>query len=577
MIERYGFQFPDNTKDATIELMAFAYANAQDRYQHLRASIDTLENKLRPQSYIWNDWSELMMDKFTQGDEIVISGPSASWKTTSAAWYANKVWQAAPAHTKVILTSTTLDALKAKLWKEVVHCYRISEPFGNLVQSRTCIQWLKGDDGAGIFGAAIASDGDVEKVVNKIKGRHEPRVLVICDEMPTVNEAIVEACINLQAGCEWFQFIGIGNPESELDPHGQMSEPKDGWETISVDSETWETKRGGIAIHLDGLKSPNIRNDIYPGLIRQRDIDNTIRHYGEDSPQFWRERRGFWAPQGITKTVLSPAMITKFHARDPATWVESYTMGAALDPAFEGGDRCILRIGKCGEMDEAGSLSQPYRSDLKKSRMVLSLEEIVPIKVAVSSDEPIHYQIVRKVRQECESRNISPRMFALDSTGEGGGLASIFQKEWSQEILCIEFGGRPSTRPVSVTNPKRADQEYDRRVTELWYQFRNLVTSNQIRNLDASTASEFCRRYYEPKASMVYLETKVQMKTRTKRSPDLADATVCLAELFLTRMGEFKNSGNREITPDTRWKEFAKKLDTTPSEEDLYAEVSLDA
>ena len=63
-------------------------------------------------------------------------------------------------------------------------------------------------------------------------------------------------------------------------------------------------------------------------------------------------------------------------------------------------------------------------------------------------------------------------MFALDSTGEGGGLASIFQREWSPEILCVEFGGRPSKHPVSQTNPKRADQEYDRRVTELWFAFQ---------------------------------------------------------------------------------------------------------
>lgn len=576
MIGRYGFKFPDGTKDTTIELMAFAYGAKEERYSHMCNAINLLENQLRPNSFIWNEWPELMMRIFCEYDEVPVSGPSASWKTTTAAWYANKVWQAAPAHTKVILTSTTLDALRAKLWKEVVHCYRIAEPFGNLVQSRTCIQWTKGDDGAGIFGAAISSDGDVDKVVNKIKGRHEPRVLVICDEMATVNEAIVEACINLQAGCEWFQFIGIANPESELDPHGQMSEPKDGWDSISVESETWETKRGGMAIHLNGRKSPNLRNDIYPGLIRQRDIDATIRNYGEDSPQFWRERLGFWAPQGISKTVLSPATISKFHARDPAVWVESFTLGAGLDPAYEGGDRCILRIGKCGEADEAGKQVEPFRSDLRQGKMTLSLEDTIQIKVQVSSTEPLHYQIVRQVKHECESRGIPPSMFALDSTGEGGGLASIFQKEWSPEIVCVEFGGRPSNRPLSPTNPKPASQEYDRRVTELWYQFRNLVTNNQIRNLDAATASEFCRRYFEVKGSITYLETKIQMKTRTKRSPDLADATCILAELFLQKIYSFKSDRTNDLTPDNRWKEFAAKLDVS-NEEEAYSVTTLDA
>lgn len=566
MIHRYNLTFPKGTDDATIELAAFSASPfGEERFNHFRSSVELLENKYKPGSLIWNDWTELMTRTFCASKEVPVSGPAASWKTTTAAQYALKTWQAAPAHTKVLLSSTTLDALKAKLWKEVVSFYRICTNYGNLVQSRMAIQWEKGSDDAGIYGVALDSGGDIEKVVNKIKGRHAPIVLVIVDEMPTVNEAIVEACVNLETGCEWFQFIGLGNPDSELDPHGRMSEPKAGWESISVDSETWETKRGGIAVHLDGLRSPNLKQEIYPGMIRQRDIDRTIEHYGEDSPQFWRERRGFWAPQGVTKTVLNAATINKFKAREKATWIGNYTMGAGLDPAFEGGDRCILRIGKCGLIEDEKKKDVNVFNTRQEDygKQIIALSEIITIKTSASSDEPIHYQIVRQVKTICHERGVLPSFFALDSTGEGGGLASIFQREWSPEILCVEFGGAASLRPISETNSKRSDHEYLNRVTELWYGFRNLVFNGQIRGLDDETATEFCRRYWEMRGNLMMVEPKSKMKERTRKSPDLADATVVLVEMFRQRMPELQKNAQLDFAPDNRWKEFQRKRSLT--------------
>jgi hypothetical protein len=229
-----------------------------------------------------------------------------------------------------------------------------------------------------------------------------------------------------------------------------------------------------VCIHLDGLKSPNLiaGRALYPGMLGQSDLDNTIDIYGVDSPQFWQMRRGYWTPEGIQKTILTMPMIVKGRAKDRATFDVDYVQGASLDPAFEGGDRCVLRFGKCGN---------------EQGKKVLSLGEKIFIQTKAVPDDPIHYQIVRQVREECQKRGVPPHLFALDSTGEGGGLASIFQREWSREILCVEFGGRPSKHPVSQTNPKRADQEYDRRVTELWFFFRLLVQNEQV-GLDDETA-----------------------------------------------------------------------------------------
>lgn len=194
----------------------------------------------------------------------------------------------------------------------------------------------------------------------------------------------------------------------------------------------------------------------------------------------------------------------------------------------------------------------------------MALGDFLYIKTENKPDDPLHYQIVRQVKEECLKRGISPQFFALDSTGEGGGLHSMFQREWSRDILGVEFGGRPTKDPVSQTNPKRADQEYDRRVTQLWFNFRLLVIAEQIRGLDEETASEFCRRWHEMKGPYVSIETKAKMKDRTRKSPDLADNAVIMAELFRQRDHLLPSKeGEAFSRTDSPWKRFLSKRNLT--------------
>lgn len=474
-----------------------------------------------------------------------------SWKTTSAALYGLCAWYASPHNTSVVITSTTLAGLRKRIWKEMVRYHSASASgIGHINPTDYAIRFTKGDDTSGVYGFATGQqEGDVKKAVGKIIGYHNTYVIAIVDEMQATNAAIVDSSISLKAGSDRFQFIGLGNADSELDPHGQMSEPVDGWDSISVESEQWETKKG-ICIHMDGLDSPRVKegDEFYTGLLKASDIEDAKRDGGEDTPAFWQFRRGFWAPQGVAKTVLSMAMITKGHARDKAIWVGDYKIGAALDPSFEGRDRCVLRFYHCGEIDGGGT--------------VMACKEMLIIKVAVSSEEPIHYQIARQVREECVSRGVAPDMFALDSTGEGGGLASIISREWGMGILLVEFGGRPSQDPVSENNPKRADLEYDRKITELCFRFRTLVLNGQVRELDLDTAGEFCQRKFGMKGNFMSVETKTDMKVRTRKSPDLMDDALIGAELF-RRRGLLGASMPQAIVQKKNWIEQINKHDVS--------------
>lgn len=576
-LELYGLDPKglEQAKQADIELMLafnqrlFAAKGWLGRYEHLRNAIDLLWNlpkRMRAEqqgrkdydprkedAFIWNEWTELMMREFCETPWRTITGPNASWKTTSTALYHLCAWYSSPHNTLVIVTSTSLDGLRARMWKEIIKYHRmVHSGLGNLVQSEIALQFRKGDLDAGIFGVATGQDGDVDKAVNKILGRHNTNTYAAVDEMQATNAALVKGAISLQAGADKFEFTGLGNADNELDPHGQMSEPVNGWDSITPEAERWETKRG-VCIHLDGLRSPRVieGDEFYPGLLRRQDIDDTIRDHGEDSPEFWSKRRGFWAPQGVTRTVLSTTLIQKFHAREKAIWVSGFKKGACLDPSFEGGDRCVLRFLKWG------MIVRPGLPDV----MALAFGKPIIIKVSATSQEPIHYQIVRQVKDECEKEGVPPDCFALDSTGEGGGLASIFQREWSPAIVLVEFGGRPSERPVSEHNKKPESQEYVNKVTSLWYGFRTGVQNDHVRELDNDTCIEFCQRLYYMRGNMKQVETKTEMKLRTKKSPDLSDNAVVGWELFRQKENL---TGTGEVTANTddSWKKFVKKNDT---------------
>lgn len=575
-IKKYGLEFPDGTTPASIELFCFSDDVAREhsglsRYEHYRAAVDLLWNvprrleaeargKLREydpdkhDTFIWNDWTERMSEELCRQPEVLIAGPGASWKSTSVAIYLVVCWFSSPHNTRIIATSTTGDGLRARFWKEIQHFYRTANAgLGNPVPSRTIIQFQKGDDGAGIYGVAVESDGNVERAINKIIGRHNTNMFVAVDELPTVSEAIVEAGVNLETGAERYQFIGLGNPDSHFDPHGRMCEPENGWNSITDETEKWRTKRGGVCIHLDGRRSPRLKDDEkFPGLIRQKDLDRTAELYGENSPQFWKQRVGFWAPEGITKTVLSETIIQKFGCMDKIgagtgrSWVSGFIQAAILDPSFEGQDRKVLRFPKWGEISENGEV-----------RKALDIGEYLILKVDITLPEPIHYQIARQVKQECAARGIPPRLFALDSTGEGGGLASIIAREWSPEIVQIEFGGKPSDRPVSEINPRPCYQEYYNRVTELWFSVRVMAQNQQVYGMDKDTAIEFCKRLWEMRGNLIKVESKVDMKARVGRSPDLADTGAMACELFRQIEGlSLALLGGNE---DSAWSRFHKE------------------
>jgi hypothetical protein len=555
---KYGISADHPLTELELELYCFREARTVEegglgKYGHLCNAI----NLVWPDT-IWNPWLERQLESLCDYQWVGWTGCAASGKTYASSMYALIWWLADPSHSSVILTSTTAKMIRKRAWSNIQSLYRgaSSKFIGNMVDSKTTLQCRKGDDKNAIFAIAVL-DGATSKAVANIQGIHSERILAIVDEATDTPPAAFEATSNLSKGCREFQFLCIGNPHSKLDEHGRFCEPTTGWGSVGIETQEWETKRGAC-IRFDGIKSPNMkyREPKWEFLITREQVQQALDFESESSPRFWKFSRGFWAPEGVVKTVLSETMCEKYRVREPNHIFKSTaTVIAGLDPAF-GGDRCVLQFAKYG--------------DLESGLMGIELTETLIVPLNPGSEEPIHFQIANYVKEACIQRTCEPRNLAIDATGEGGGLCDIITKEWSNQINRVEFGGKASEKPVSDQDNRTSHEAYGNRVTELWFSVREWVMRGQMRGMSVDAIVEFTQRLFDDERRKVVVERKADMRARTAKSPDLADAVALVVEMA-REIGAGRL--NNPVESDTQWAELSEKYNSIYAEENLYAEA----
>lgn len=536
----------------------------------------------------WHEWTERRISGFCRANWLTWFGPAGSAKSTDAAKIALGYYLEAPHETTIIVCSTTMKMLRKRIWSEVgrLHSSIPKEisfadesgreiqraPVGNeaeLIDSDTMVRWKHGDTKHGIFGLAV-EEGPIEEVVNTLIGVHAMRVLLILDEMQAIREAIVRATYNMASNPE-FRFIGMGNPESLLDPLGKASEPIEGWDSIiAADTAEWPTVGGptdghGLCQFFDGRKSPADKSPEEQKrlnfLTNKKFVDRIIKGKGGNmaDPDVWKFAIGWPAPMGLESTILDASIMQVFGCSKKAVWTKGFTRRAALDAAFGGGDDAVLQFLKCGEVEDA-----------EGKRWLIEFGETLKVPINAESKRPLHYQITDFCRVECEKRQVKASEFALDTGGEGGALESIFRQEWGA-VVGIEPGGSPSDARIDETG-KTAKEAYDTRASELCFGLRTFAMSNGIRSLPEEAAKQACARRTFYRNGKWCAEPKTGSKGRTDErgrpvkgfkqrlgfSPDEFDAcavgvALCMEKGAVAVVGEAKATGEderEEVLPD---------------------------
>lgn len=562
VINKYQIESDAPHTDLECELLAFRWkltpeTHGLGRYSHFKNAASIWLPNLE-----WHPWLERGIDTLCENQYVGFAGCAASSKTFLTTFYGLQWWLSAPYCSTVILTSTTAKMIRKRAWPVLQSLYRSCKGFpGHMVDSKTTLQCRKGDDLNAIFAIAVA-EGETRKAVAQIQGIHNKRILVVIDEAEDSPDAIFEVCANLESGADDFQLVACANPISRFSRFGRFCEPVNGWPSIAVEDEEWETRmengKKGICVRFDGEKSPNVLagKNQWPYLITIEKVEADKRNYGASSPLYWKWTRGFWAPEGLTKTVFSESAIIKHEGRSQFIFTGKTVFTIAFcDPAFGGGDRPVLRFAKVG--------------DIEGGRIVIQLGRTVILPLDANSTNPIHYQLAEQIVRECEKEKCEPQNFGLDASGEGGGLADILARTWSSRIERVEFGGRPSDLPVSNEDVRLCSDVYDRKVTELWFTAREFLLSGQLRGLDTEAISELTKREFSDEKRKIRLQTKDEMKKVYNRSPDLADAVVGVCEVA-KRRGVLVNKVGETAKVEDEWQEQVKQLGKVFEEETMY-------
>lgn len=494
-------------------------------------------------------------------------GAGSAGKTFAAglfgcAWYMVDLANKRDPITSVTITSTSKGIIKQRVWpviQKLFHEAKIAGTddklkWGHMIESQTIIcpeslkpgEEKKRDMKHSICALAVES-GELVASLDKIKGRHTERMMLIVDEANSTPQAIFECIPNMLTSVRELIVLVIGNAGSRLDAHGQCCEPRKGWKSITIEDTFWETKGvakwgigPGVCLHFDAAKSPNVilgkdeHRHIYSfsrwqQVLRMGDeYRNTLQHWSQD--------RGFWPPDGLSTSVFSEALVQAHDGTGQFHFFAEVNPCAALDPAF-GGDDCIIQFGVEG--------------DIRQGRRALLVKEWKLVPFDPDSTDPIDYQIARWVIRECKARGIQPRWFGLDATGVGRGVAAIMRHEWSNDIHVVEFGGNASDLPASLDDPRPSREVYANRVTELWYTTREMLIANQLKGLYPEAVNQACSRVYEWLNKRYKVEPKSDMKVRLGRSPDHFDAITVLVDvarrngLTISQLGGIaKRTGN---------------------------------
>lgn len=363
-----------------------------------------------------------------------------------------------------------------------------------------------------------------------------------CNLMP---RAFLDAASNLSK-CENFKLVGLGNPNETTNAHGFLCEPSvelGGWEG-AVDqtpgTKTWATRfPNGICIQLPGSDSPNMQVELgeqapFPFLITRQQMMDDAQIWGVDDWHYTMMNDAKMPRGQGSRRVLTRQACIKFGAFTEPNWRDTRrTKIAFLDAAYRGvgGDRCVfgeLQFGTETEPpnDEAivsNLLSQS--NDPKRGRHIIALIDLttIPISSGVGAESP-EDQIVGFVMTQCSARGISPQNFYYDA-GMRTSLVTAFSRLWDPLVNSVDCGGKPSESMVSSEIQVACRDYYSKFVTELWFSVRYAVEAGQFRGMTEDAVTEFSQREWKMvSGNRIEIEAKEEMKVKTGRSPDLADA-----------------------------------------------------
>lgn len=479
-------------------------------------------------------------------------GSSDSNKTYLASRFVLIDWWCHSENTLWLVSSTEMRGAELRIWgklKELFNRARERHPWlpGTVLESKHAITTEE-----------IAGDGSEGRLLTKglifipcktnnrwvgmgsyagIKPTKNGRLGHCGDEVSFMERSFLDAYSNWYGKAN-FKGILTGNPTDIEDPLCTAAEPVEGWDQWHDTGKTqeWRSKfYNAWVVAFDGRDSPNLdyppdQPTKYHYLIGRKKLDAVSKTEGVDSPLYWMMCVGKPLPGSSSMKVITRKMCEENRAHEDVIWEGSKTTHIlGLDAAYGGigGDRCVMAHAEFGQ-DVDG-------------KMVIAFRPVIHVPVSVKNKELAETQIARFCMGYADSFGIPAENFFFDARAT---LAVELGRIWSPNVNAIDFGGTATKRPVSADEYawdgdrqekrlKLCSEHYSKFVTELWFSVRYAIMGQQVRQLPRDVAAEGAKRMWrftKGNPPRIEVETKAEMKERTKESPDLFDSVVTAME-----------------------------------------------
>lgn len=325
------------------------------------------------------------------------------------------------------------------------------------------------------------------------QGRHHPRLLVVLDEAPGVDEQVHLEVSTLATG-EKNCILMIGNPTQTSGTFWEAFKRPDIW----------------FPLHINCLDHPNVKQnkELIQGAVTRGWVEERMKVWGVGHP-FWHSRVLGDFPPTSTRGVIPMYLVERAMNEEERARAhnEARTAGApiifGLDVARYGENKCVLiaRQGDAVILVE----SWHHASTMETSGRVTKM-----------------------------FREMAPQLVIVDEVGVGAGVVDRL-RENGLPIIGFNSGHRAFT-PGQFAN----------RRSELWWLLRNRFEHRRLwlPKHDILFGELIAPEYEHTSAGRVRVESKETMLERGVASPDHADALVMSfanegsAEAFLYEVEE---------------------------------------
>lgn len=376
-----------------------------------------------------------------------------------------------PGEAFVVTTAPTTAQVRAILWRYIRRLHKQHGLPGRVNQ----VEWLI-DEELVAFGRKPADTDEAAFV-----GIHAPYVLVVLDEACGVPESLWIGAEAITTG-PWCRILAIGNPDNAATHFFKVSQPGSGWHPIKISA----------------FDTPNFTGEKVPEKVA---VSLISTEWAEEKKQEWGEDNALYNSKILGEFTLDSAD-TVVRSSDVATC--RVDTEASYSPA----DLSPVELG----VDVGGGLDETV---VRERRGVLAGREW-----RIRSDRPekIAPLVLRAIRES------GATAVKIDSIGVGFGAIGELRNAASR--------GEHSARIIGVNvseNPRDKKKFHNLRAEMWWNLGRELSAQggwdlSKMENADNTCAQLLQPRWQLDSKGRIQVEPKDDIRKRTGRSPDNADA-----------------------------------------------------